>query len=188
VVNDRIRPAKLADAIAGHLESLILEGSLRPGDRLLAERDLAQKLDVSRPSLREALNLLEQRGLLISGRGGAVVAPLLGETFSVPLAELLGSRPDAAYEYLEFRGFVEGLAAYFAALRASDIDREMVHMRFAAMEQAHDNPVASIEADTDATFHQAVYEASHNVMLLHVMSSLSGISCGLHAGCAPRDR
>jgi len=98
VLNDSIRPAKLAEAIDGHLESLILEGSLRAGDRLLAERDLAQKLDVSRPSLREALNLLEQRGLLISGRGGARVSSLLGEEFSSRLLALLESQPESTYD------------------------------------------------------------------------------------------
>ncbi|HLO75675.1 MAG TPA: GntR family transcriptional regulator, partial [Magnetospirillum sp.] len=65
-MTDPIRPAKLADTIADHLEQLILEGTLRPGDRLLAERDLAVKLDVSRPSLREALDKLERKGLVYS--------------------------------------------------------------------------------------------------------------------------
>ena len=70
-MTEAIRPAKLADTIADHLEQMILEGSLRPGERLLAERELAVRFDVSRPSLREALEKLEQRGLLTSGRGGA---------------------------------------------------------------------------------------------------------------------
>ena len=51
-MTEPVRPAKLADAIADHLEKLILEGSLRPGERLLAERELALRFDVSRPSLR----------------------------------------------------------------------------------------------------------------------------------------
>ena len=76
-MTEAIRPAKLADTIADHLEQMILEGSLRPGERLLAERELAQRFDVSRPSLREALEKLEKRGLLTSGRGGSTfVAPL----------------------------------------------------------------------------------------------------------------
>jgi GntR family transcriptional repressor for pyruvate dehydrogenase complex len=80
-MTEPIRPAKLADAIAERLERLILEGSLRPGERLLPERELAQRFDVSRPSLREALEKLEKRGLLTSGRGGAThVAPLLDES------------------------------------------------------------------------------------------------------------
>ncbi len=178
VTKDRIRPAKLAEAVAEHLESLILEGSLRTGDRLLAERDLAHRLDVSRPSLREALDLLEQRGLLHSGRGGTYVSRLLGEGFSTPLLEMIeANEPGSTYDYLEFRGTVEGTAAYFAALRASDIDREMVHAHFTAMEAAHAETDSdpSREADVDTAFHLSVYEASHNLMMLHVMGSLGDV-------------
>lgn len=178
VARDRIRPAKLAEAVAAHLESLILEGSLRPGDRLLAERDLAHQLDVSRPSLREALDLLEQRGLLHSGRGGTSVSRLLGEGFSTPLLEMLEvNEPSSTYDYLEFRSAVEGTAAYFAALRASDVDREMVHAHFLAIEAAHTETTSdpSREADVDTAFHLSVYEASHNLMMLHVMSSLADV-------------
>ncbi len=178
VSRDRIRPAKLAEAIAAHLESLILEGSLRPGDRLLAERDLAHSMDVSRPSLREALDLLETRGLLHSGRGGTYVSGLLGEGFSAPLLEMLEkNQPSSTYDYLEFRGTVEGTAAYFAALRASDTDRDMVHAHFAAMEAAHaeGDSDPGREADVDTAFHLSMYEASHNIMMLHVMSSLAEV-------------
>ncbi len=47
-----------------------VQGVLRPGDQLPAERELAQQLDVSRPSLRDAIKELEKRGLLITRRGG----------------------------------------------------------------------------------------------------------------------
>ena len=54
--------SKLADAIAEHLEQLILEGALRPGEKLAPERELAEKLEVSRPSLREALESCRRAG------------------------------------------------------------------------------------------------------------------------------
>jgi GntR family transcriptional repressor for pyruvate dehydrogenase complex len=173
-MTEPIRPAKLADTIAEHLEQLILEGSLRPGERLLAERELAQRFDVSRPSLREALEKLESRGLLRSGRGGATfVAPLLGEGFTEPLYTALASRPETTFDYLEFRRFVEGSAAYFAALRGTDVDRELIRQCFEKMEAAHGQDDSSDEADADADFHLAVYEASHNLVMLHIMRSLS---------------
>lgn len=169
-----IRPVKLADTIADHLENLILEGSLKPGERLLAERELAQRFDVSRPSLREALDKLERRGLLRSGRGGATfVAPLLGKGFTEPLYAALASRPETTFDYLEFRRFVEGSAAYFAAERSTDIDRSLIHQAFQAIETAHRKDDSSDEADADADFHQAIYEASHNLVMLHIMRALS---------------
>lgn len=58
------------EGVARHIEGLILEGTLRPGEPLLAERELAQRLGVSRPTLRDGLKLLEERGLLVAqGRG-----------------------------------------------------------------------------------------------------------------------
>lgn len=173
-MTEPIRPAKLADTIADHLEQLILEGSLRPGERLLAERELAQRFDVSRPSLREALEKLEKRGLLKSGRGGATfVAPMLGDGFTEPLYTALASRPETTFDYLEFRRFVEGSAAYFAALRGTDVDRDLIRECFERMEAAHQQDDSSDEAETDADFHLAVYEASHNLVMLHIMRSLS---------------
>ena len=71
-----IRPAKLADAIADYIEKMILEGVLRPGEKLAAERELAEKLDVSRPSLREALDKLQVKGLLETSKAGTVVVAI----------------------------------------------------------------------------------------------------------------
>ncbi len=173
-MKEPIRPTKLADTIADHLEQLILEGSLRPGERLLAERELAQHLDVSRPSLREALEKLERRGLVKSGRGGATfVAPLLGEGFTEPLYAALAGRPATTFDYLEFRRVVEGSAAALTASRGTDVDLDEIHQCFLKMEQAHTQTDPSEEADADADFHLAIYEGSHNVVMLHVMRALS---------------
>lgn len=173
-MTEPIRPAKLADTIADRLEQLILEGSLRPGERLLPERDLAVKFDVSRPSLREALDKLEKKGLVYSGKAGAnFVAPLLGEGFTAPLSTVLQQHPETTFDYLEFRAIVEGSAAYLAALRGTDVDRELVRQCFEKMERAHELDDPSEEADSDADFHLSIYEASHNVVMLHIMRSLS---------------
>ena len=60
----------LSDQIAEQLENMIADGSLHPGERLPAERTLAERLGVSRPSLREAIKKLSSRGLLTSRQGG----------------------------------------------------------------------------------------------------------------------
>mgnify|MGYP003120608606 CR=1 FL=1 len=66
----KVTPEKLSTAVTRQIEKLILQGILRPGERLPAERDLAEKLGVSRPSLREAVAELQDKGLL-SARAGA---------------------------------------------------------------------------------------------------------------------
>lgn len=171
-----IRPAKLANAVAEHLERLILEGALRPGEKLLPERDLAEKLNVSRPSLREALDKLSDRGLVRSERGGGTyVADLMASAFTMPLARLLSSYPEAAYDYLDFRCVVEGEAAKLAALRSTQLDRDMLVQKFALIEAAHQQDDPSDEADADADFHLAIYEMAHNVVLLHIMRGFSSM-------------
>ena len=79
---ETINPPKVSDAIVSQIEQLILDGVLKPGERLPPERELAHQLNVSRPSLREAITTLKSRGLLQSRRGGGnfvvdVVAPVL---------------------------------------------------------------------------------------------------------------
>lgn len=61
---------KLADAIVAELEQMIADGSLQPGQKLLPERELAVQFQVSRPSLREAIQRLEAKGLLWRRQGG----------------------------------------------------------------------------------------------------------------------
>ncbi|MFY9955325.1 FCD domain-containing protein [Bradyrhizobium sp.] len=163
-----IRPEKLGDAIAEHLEKLILEGVLRPGEKLASERDLALKLDVSRPSLREALEKLQSKGLIETSKGGTVVAQFLAP-LSRPLAELFADKPRVTADYFEYRRIIEGQAAALAATRATDVDRAALKECCERMEKAHEIEDPSQEAAADADLHQFVYESAHNVVLLHVM-------------------
>ncbi len=167
-----IRPAKLGDAIADHLEKLILEGVLRPGEKLAAERELAEKLDVSRPSLREALEKLQGKGLLETTKAGTIVTQFLSP-LSRPLAELFADKPRVTADYFEYRLMIEGRAAALAATRATDADRTALKACCERMEQAHAIEDPSEEATTDADLHQLIYEAAHNVVLLHVMRVFS---------------
>ena len=76
---EKITHNRTADAVTEQIELLILQGILRPGDRLPGERELSGQVDVSRPILREALKALEERGLLVSRHGeGTFVADLMG--------------------------------------------------------------------------------------------------------------
>ena len=82
------------------------------GDRLPAERELAEKLQVSRPTLREALAELEERGLVVARPGGGTfIAEVLGSAFAPALIELFATHDTALFDYLDFRRDLEGLAA-----------------------------------------------------------------------------
>jgi GntR family transcriptional regulator, transcriptional repressor for pyruvate dehydrogenase complex len=172
----KIKQERLGDVIARQLEKLILEGVLGPGERLPPERELARELDVSRPSLREALQKLEAAGLLETRHGGGTfVKNAIAAAITEPLIDVFQRHPEAALDFIELRSTLEGISAYYAALRGTEEDREILTDRFRAMEEAHNLDDPSEEAERDAEFHIAIAQASHNIVLLHVMRGLLGL-------------
>ena len=170
---ERIVQEKLSGEVVHQIEGLILRGILRPGERLPSERELAEKMGVSRPSLREALADLQERSLLVSKAGsGVFVADVLGSAFSDALVKLFASHEEAVFDYIAFRRDMEGLAAERAAQMGSDTDLQVIDMIFRKMEAAHTKRNPTDEAGLDADFHLAIIEASHNVIMLHMMRSM----------------
>ena len=166
---DQVRQRRLSDDIVEQLEGMILEGTLKSGERLPAERALAEQFGVSRPSLREAIQKLSAKGLLVSRQGGGnYVAESLGSTFSDPLLHLLENNPEAQRDLLEFRQTLEASCAYYAALRATEVDRERLTAAFEALQDCYtrsDEVSRAEEGAADARFHLAIAEASHNAVL-----------------------
>lgn len=171
---DGVKSASAAESAARHLEALILEGSLGPGDLLLPERELAQRLNVSRPTLRQGMKMLEERGLLVVEPGRRTVAQL-GRDITDPLIALLSAHTEVVDDYLEFRATTEKLAAQLAAARANDIDRERLTECMQRIDRTYAERNEQAEADADVDLHIAVYEASHNLVLLHIMRAISGM-------------
>ena len=164
---------KLSMGVVRQIEGLILRGILRPGERLPSERELSERMGVSRPSLREALSDLQERGLLASKAGaGVFVADVLGSAFSPALITLFSSHDEAVFDYISFRRDMEGLAAERAARLGSDMDLKVIDTIFKKMESAHTKRNPADEAHLDADFHLAIIEASHNIIMLHMMRSM----------------
>jgi GntR family transcriptional regulator, transcriptional repressor for pyruvate dehydrogenase complex len=169
----KVTPEKLSQSVVRQIELLILRGILRPGERLPSERDMADKLGVSRPSLRDAIADLADRGLLSSRAGsGIYVADVLGSAFSPALIQLFASHDEAVFDYIAFRRDMEGLAAERAARFATETDLAVIGTIFAKMESAHQKRDPADEAQLDAEFHMAIIEASHNVIMLHMLRSV----------------
>ena len=163
-----VRP-RLADVIVEQIEQLVVDGQLSPGEALPSERELAERLSVSRPSVREALLKTEARGLIEVRRGGGfAVRDVTGPTIAEPLSHLLNRHPKAADDLLEMRHGLEAMAAGLAAQRATDADRRKLKQALAAMASPRAMKDSVTGADADAGFHLAVAEASHNVALVHV--------------------
>ena len=169
----KVQSEKLSTAVVRQIELLILRGILRPGERLPGERELAERMGVSRPSLRDALAELQGRGLLTSRPGsGVYVAEVLGSVFSDGLAQLFATHDEAVFDYVAFRRDLEGIAAERAALQGSATDLRVVDTLFHRMEAAHSKRDPSDEARLDAEFHLAIVEAGHNVVMLHLMRAM----------------
>ena len=169
----KIQPEKLSKSVVRQIELLILRGILRPGERLPSERELSEQLGVSRPSLREAVSDLQGKGLLASRAGaGIYVADVLGSAFSPALVTLFAAHDEAVFDYISFRRDLEGLAAQRAAMVGSDTDLKVVDTIFGKMEAAHQKRNPADEARLDAEFHLSIIEASHNVIMLHMMRSM----------------
>jgi GntR family transcriptional repressor for pyruvate dehydrogenase complex len=172
----KIAPKRLADSIVEELENMILEGTLQPGERLPAERALAERFGVSRPSLREAVQRLATKGLLVSRQGGGhYVSDTLGSSFTDPLTALLEARPEAQKDLLEYRRTLEADSAYYAALRATTVDKTHLKIAYETLQACYESEASvdlSEEGAADARFHLAIAEASHNVILLHTIRGL----------------
>jgi len=170
---EKVKTETISDKIALQIEENILSGGLSKGEKLPSERDLAEQFEVSRPSIREAINKLQAKGIIykIPG-GGSYISETLGASFTDPLLDLLVNNQDAPFDMLEMRYAIEGLSAYLAALRATEEDKKLIQQRYEELSTNADYKDAKQSAASDVNFHLAIAMATHNPVLLHIMQSL----------------
>ena len=159
-----VTPRTVADQVAEQLRQLITSGEFRPGDRIPAERDLAARLGVGRPAVREALRELKTQGLLTTGRGiqGTTVAALPSPSFAAPLSALMGKGAERIIELMEIRSAVEIEAAGLAARRATLEDLHRLSILLTA-------PGEKLSPEDDVAFHAAIAESTHNPLFERVI-------------------
>ncbi|WP_337064773.1 transcriptional regulator LldR [Rouxiella badensis] len=165
---------RVADSLVGRLKAFIDQQQLEGGMRLPAERHLAAELGVSRSSLREAIQKLIAAGLLVSRRGGGTYLRQWQEPWAetrivAPLRELVIRDPDYRYDILEARHSIEASTAWYAALRATEADKEQLQYAFDATLMLNESENPDLAAQADVRFHLAIAAASHNVVLLQTM-------------------
>ncbi|WP_018983213.1 GntR family transcriptional regulator [Salinimonas chungwhensis] len=167
---------KLSDVITEQLESMILDGSLLAGEKLPPERELAGRFDVSRPSLREAIGNLQARGLVERKQGGGTfVSRNLNAAMRDPLMALISRRPETQFDLLEFRHALEGMAAYYAALRGQPEDYQALREALEALPTPAKADSQRTLAEALGQFYIIMARASHNMVLLHVMSTMQSM-------------
>jgi len=167
-----IRPKKLSEEIVDQIKELISRGELNPGQRIPSERELASFLGVSRPSVREAIMVLEAMGFLESRQGGGTyVRSLADVTMADPLANMVERRdPRMLHALTEVRIGLETWSAYLAAKRAEDSEIERLRELYAIMvEQAE---TGGWDAEVDSEFHLTITAATHNTLQVHVLDTI----------------
>jgi GntR family transcriptional regulator, transcriptional repressor for pyruvate dehydrogenase complex len=170
-----VRTSRLYEQIVQQIEESVLNGTLKPGDQLPAERDLAQRLGVSRTAVREAVKTLREKGLVeaYSGRGTFVTdGTSQAARQSFDLMVKIGQQENSPH-LAELRLILEPGIAAMAAERVKDDDLAAMREAVAVMERSQKDPEAYIEADLD--FHLALAEVVANPLILSLIDSIVGL-------------
>ena len=166
-----IKQEKISTKIVEQIKSLIREGDLKPGDALPPERELVKVFNVSRASLREALNSLAGMGFLeMSQKQRTIVRSLASGRMTEPLHLLIKDDIQTVFELIEVRKAIETWNAFHAAKRARDDDIARLDRSIASMKAKLDQRLSVVEDDAD--FHLAIAEATHNKIQTHLMFSI----------------
>jgi DNA-binding FadR family transcriptional regulator len=157
--------------IAAQLEAEVLGGGLEPGTKLPSERELALRLGVSRPLVREALRSLVERGLVevSPGRGAFVRAVSTAEAVR-PLGSHYLRQKITPRHVIEVRMIIEPAAAQLAAQRATDREIEALGR---ALEEIDSAGSVLERARWDITFHTLVARMSHNPVIESTFESIA---------------
>jgi GntR family transcriptional repressor for pyruvate dehydrogenase complex len=162
-----IRKNRVHEEVAKQLESLILK-KLQPGDKLPAERELAEKLGVSRSSIRDAMRRLHLIGLVEPRQGaGTVVREISPETLVSPLSNVIAHKRQLVSELLDFRVMLEPPLAARAAEHAAA--EQVSRMEEILGRQAKLLQAGQLAVEEDAEFHYCIAQASGNSVVLKVL-------------------
>lgn len=163
----------LTDVAIDRIKAMIIDGSLRPGDRLPREADLAEQLGISRGSLREAVRALSMMRVLDVRQGdGTYVASLTPESLLESIGFVIDFHQDSGIlDLFEVRRGLEPLAAERAAVLMSAADAEalIAHAEAVADLDSLDDIVAN-----DIEFHHRIAEASGNRVLCSFIDGVAG--------------
>ncbi len=160
---------RLYEQVIDRLREYVADAGLGAGDKLPAERELAQRLGVSRTSIKQAIVVLQVQGLVEARHGGGTY--LVADTLDAEPVENLVERRKRLPDVLDAREAIETKLAELAAERRTTSDLDAIeaaldHMRQEVAEGEHG-------VEGDRRFHAAVTEAAHSVLLAEFMSSIA---------------
>lgn len=166
----RIRRTRAYEEIVRQLQALIAEGHLKPGDRLMTERELAEQFGVSRVTVRQALSVLQAMGLTESRIGNGTYARKSEAAVVTVLAPVLNPPHSGLLEQLELRRLIEPEVARLAAERATPAQtQDMAH--FIELQEQMLSAGRPF-VDEDSAFHLAIARSAGNDLVFRMMASI----------------
>lgn len=167
---------EVVEVLSKHILESILNGDLQPGDKLPAERKLAEQLQIGRSTLREATQVLVILNLLeIKPGHGTYIADGTSEFNATPFSWGLILQQKSLNELIEMRNLLETECAYWAAERATKIELENIREAFRKMEDMLEEQDAKGLVEADIKFHLEVALASHNNVLYQTLRTIRNI-------------
>jgi GntR family transcriptional repressor for pyruvate dehydrogenase complex len=164
---ETVRKNRVHEEVARQIEALILK-KLHPGDKLPAERELAEMLGVSRSSIRDAIRRLELMGLVEPRQGaGTVVREISPDALVSPLSNVIAHKRQLVGELLDFRRMLEPHLASRAATHASSGD--IGAMEDILRRQSMKVRAGDLAVEEDSEFHYRIAMASGNSVVLKVL-------------------
>lgn len=165
------------EQVLAAVEAQILRGRLRPGDRLPSERDLALALGVSRPSVREALRVLEWMGVIVAGVGsgkeaGSIIADKVSDALTRVLRIHLALANFGLDDVVDTRSALEAQAVVGAAKHATDEDLRLLTDVVDRMKSEYTSLTPEKFNELDTEFHVRIAEASGNRLLGEMMRAI----------------
>jgi len=170
-----VRSSRLYEQIVQQVEESIHRGTLKTGDKLPPERELAQQFGVSRTAVREAVKALREKGFVEAYPGrGTFIMEANSHPIRLSLDRMVKAGQGEGSRYLtEVREMMEPEIAAMAAERADAEDLAALRECVAVMDGTKRDPDAFIEADLD--FHLALAEAAANPIILSLIDSIVGL-------------
>ncbi|HHV63716.1 MAG TPA: FadR family transcriptional regulator [Peptococcaceae bacterium] len=168
-----IKTKKKYEEIVNQIKQLVIEGQIKPGDKLPSERHLVESFKVSRASIREALSALEIMGVLEVRTGeGAYIRQLQDNSMAVSLTWVLGMGKASVSELLEFRRMIEVQGVGYAAERATE--EELAELEVALNALKSKIYTSGLKAEIDEYFfHYKIAKATQNKIIIQLMDTVT---------------
>ncbi|MBM7855029.1 GntR family transcriptional repressor for pyruvate dehydrogenase complex [Desulfohalotomaculum tongense] len=167
-----IRTKKIYEEIVEQIKALIADGKLKPGDKLMSERELAEKMQVGRSAVREAFRALEAMKIIEIRPGeGTYIREASADFIIDALTLVLNAGKETARELMELRKILEVECAGLAAKRRTE--KDLYSMKRALQQMERDIEEGNLGEQADLLFHYLVAKASGNAMVLRLMTTIS---------------